>query len=356
VKHLPFQSDYRQAFEVVEQRQGNVRLYPHTEQLPLLLRALNFEFYRALPPRLARVDHRGDAFHKIALKTAGLMFCAHINASRLDLLRLLSLPDPDLVVRVSIVQQITEDTPRGACHRFRFYAGDDFFPEIYLSGKRLVFAGHVLQRFTQRVPNKVGEDLSNLLLTFFGSPMISLAVGSGRAFIVPYLGSLLAFTYNESDTEFFITTCLTINEINSLGPEYPPLTFNLHYGSAFTKPKLRHWLPTKWMLDLCKSWEQKVPLPPPYVSRHKDTWGNIAYWVRDDARNNGHGPGSRFCFLDQIPGPCLMAIRPGHAEPQFNELEIYKKAHPNSDWDAIFAKRDATAPEPRKKSRLNPET
>jgi hypothetical protein len=51
-----------------------------------------------------------------------------------------------------------------------------------------------------------------------------------------------------------------------------------------------------------------------------------------------------------------MAIRPGHAEPQFNELEIYKKAHPNSDWDAIFAKRDATAPEPRKKSRLNPET
>jgi len=60
MKHLPFESIYRQDFQVVEQRQGNVTLYPHTDQLPVLLRALNLEFYGALPDRVARVDHRGD--------------------------------------------------------------------------------------------------------------------------------------------------------------------------------------------------------------------------------------------------------------------------------------------------------
>ena len=41
MKHVPFQSNYRPDFEVVEERRGNLSLYPHTEQLPLLLRALN---------------------------------------------------------------------------------------------------------------------------------------------------------------------------------------------------------------------------------------------------------------------------------------------------------------------------
>jgi hypothetical protein len=31
MKHKPFQSIYRQEFEVVEQRLGNARLYPHTD-------------------------------------------------------------------------------------------------------------------------------------------------------------------------------------------------------------------------------------------------------------------------------------------------------------------------------------
>jgi hypothetical protein len=41
MKHNPFQSNYREEFEVVEQRLGNVTLYPHTDQLPQLHRALN---------------------------------------------------------------------------------------------------------------------------------------------------------------------------------------------------------------------------------------------------------------------------------------------------------------------------
>src|SRR3954465_9004205 len=102
MKHIPFQSIFRQEFEVVEQRQGNIRLYPHTSQLPILLRALNLEFYTALPDRIARVDHRGDGFHKIVLRHAALMFCSYLNGSRKDELRLFALPNPSLVTKVAI--------------------------------------------------------------------------------------------------------------------------------------------------------------------------------------------------------------------------------------------------------------
>ena len=97
MKHLPFNSLYRHEFEVVEQRQNNVRFYPHTDQLPVLLRALNLEFYGALPGHIARVDHRGDGFHKIMRKWAALIFCACINRSRSDQLRLIEILNPDLV-------------------------------------------------------------------------------------------------------------------------------------------------------------------------------------------------------------------------------------------------------------------
>ncbi len=151
---------------------------------------------------------------------------------------------------MAIVQQITEPARQGPLHRFRFYAGADFFPEIRLSGRRLVFADHVLQRFSARVPNNVGEDLSQLLLTCFGTPYVALPAGPGYAFIVTYDDSILAFPFKVNDEEFIITTCLTLNEINSLDRELPPLTFNLHYGEAFTVPRVRHWMPTQWVIDL----------------------------------------------------------------------------------------------------------
>ena len=156
MQHAPFQSLYRDNFQVVEERRGKIRLYPHTEQLSVLLNALNSEFYSRLPPRIARVDHRADGFHKITLKHSAIMFCGFINGTRADELRLYALPDPDLVYRLTVVQQLSENARQGVSHRFRFYGGEDFFPEIHLSGKRLVFTDHVLQRF--------GADLSGLRL------------------------------------------------------------------------------------------------------------------------------------------------------------------------------------------------
>jgi hypothetical protein len=49
MKHNPFQSIYREDFEVLEQRIGHTSYYPHNEQLPLLLRAINLEFHGGLP-------------------------------------------------------------------------------------------------------------------------------------------------------------------------------------------------------------------------------------------------------------------------------------------------------------------
>jgi hypothetical protein len=340
-RHLPFDSDYRPNFEVLEQRDGPLTFFPRTDQLPLLLRALNLEFYNALPGYIARVDHRADGFHKIMRKEAALMFCSAFNAVRTDRLRLLELLDPDCVSRVTIVQQIVEDTTRGRLYRFRFYGGPDFFPEIRLSGRRVVFAEHVLQRFTQRVPNHIGADLSQLLLAFFGTPHIVMPLASGGALIVQYLESILAFPFKWNDKEFLITSCLTINEMNSLDRIAPPPALNLHYGEAFAVPRVRHWSPTSLMAELYKRWERKIPLPPPREPSDKRiTWHWVADRIKDNVTEKGHGPGSQFFFLDHIPGPSYFELRPGEPEPRVNERDIYREHQPAVDWDAVFGKRE----------------
>ena len=345
MKHIPFQSHYREDFEVVEERHGHVSLFPHTEQLPLLLRSINLEFHSGLPDRIARVDQRADAFHKIIRYHAALMYCANLNAARTDRLRLFQLHDYDLVSRVSIVQQITESHPLGRIHRFRFYAGEDFFPEIYLSGKRIAFAEHVLQRFSTRVPNHVGEDLSRLLLAFFGTPIISMPVGKSPAFIVTWHESILAFTYKEMPDEYLLTTCLTVNEINSLEQRLPAFAYNLHYGEAFTKPRLRTWFPSHWMESLYSCWQRKVPLPPPMAmppglaGKKMKNWHWLAHQTKDTVVGNGHGQGSQFCFTDHIPGPCVLEIKPGQTIPVLDEIQILKEWKPDVDWDSLMAER-----------------
>jgi hypothetical protein len=339
MKHLPFESIYRSNYEVVEERQGHLRLYPHTQQLPVLLRALNLEFHGGLPGHIARVDRRGDGFHKLLLRMATISYCQLFNDARKDELRLFPLPDPDLVYRLAVVQQITEETRRGPAHRFRFYAGPDFSPEIRLSGKRLVFADHVLERFSTRVPNHVGADLSNLLHSFYARSVLALPVGPGYGLIFNHAGSILAFPFKETDAEFFITTCLTTNEINTLRQEFPPRALNFHYGETFVRPTIRHWLPTEWMLEFCKIWERKVPLPPLAPTNEAQVnWPLAASRLKDVFTASGHGPGSRVMFLDQVVGPCVFDRRPGEAEPRIVEADLYKKALPGkADWDAVFA-------------------
>ena len=80
-------------------------------------------------------------------------------------------------------------------------------------------------------------------------------------------------------------------------------------------------------------------MPEPAEKRFKGHWSDAGHWIKGHLVEAGHGPGSQLLFLDRIPGPCILERRPGESEPRYNELEAYKKTHPERDWDAIFAER-----------------
>ncbi len=344
MKHLPFDSKFRQNFQVVEQRQGRTSLYPHTDQLPHLLKALHTEFNRLLPPRLADADRRLQDYHKIALQQSALFFCNIINAARKDDVLLYPLFDRDLITRPAIVQKITEDHPLGRCHRFRFYAGEKFFPEIFANGKRIVFSDHLLQRFSDRTENYEGEDLSAFLIGFYGAPIIAMPVGPGRAFVVSHNGSILAFPYKETANEFFLTSCLTINEITSMMPEIPPHTITLHYDLPFVRPRIRNWIPVQEMQDYFQRWERKVkptPIEPMKPGEKPFTWEEVAAYGRRMKREEGYGPGSQIYFTDYIPGPDVMQYKPTEGEFRYDEVVGYKLTLPDFDWETIIAARVA---------------
>jgi hypothetical protein len=317
MKHLPFNSIYLSNFEVVEQRVGNFSLFPHTEQLPKLLRALNYTFQVGLPDRIVRVDRRAKDLQKIEKHAAALMFCNQFNAARGDDLRLQALTDKDLVARISIVQQIVEHTSMGQLHRFKFYGGDDFFTDIYLNGKGIAFSGHAVARFFERVPNPVGTDLTCLFEVIYGSPTVAMRCDSSLAFVYDYERSVIALPVREQEKEFIFATCLSINEINRLEPILPPPVFNLHYDPEYSEPVIRNWDVIKQVELLFKSWQRKVPLPPPEKTEiDKMSWREFAPKISDLLKRCGCGEGSRFLFLDNIPGPCTMRLPSGKQEPR----------------------------------------
>lgn len=339
--HVPFASAYRPDFAVVTERRGRFTLFPHTQQLPLLHRALNLEFYSALPDYIARVDRRGNSFQKHLLRQAMLYFCNLFNAARTDGLHLETMPDADLVSRLMVVQQITEDTRRGRLHRFKFYGGADFQPDIRISARGLAFTEHIIERFTQRVPNKAGEHLSCFLLALFGSPLIALPAGKGSALVLPYLNSLIALPMELEHDELVFTTCLTINELNTLELQLPPLAFHAHYGDRYEVPRIRHWVPAAHMANLHKLWRNKAALPPPAEPIPPELrWRRVAHMIRDLEVAKGCGPGMTFCFLDHVPGPYAVHYPANVPEPRFDERAMCKTHDPAPDWDRVFDHRD----------------
>lgn len=341
MRHFPFKSIYRENFEVVEQRRGREARFPHDEQLPIIWRALDMEFRDGLPGRFARVDHRADGFHKIVRRSGAMIYCMGFNGARADGVRLIALPDEHLVHQIMVVQQITQESRQGAAHSFRFYGGPNFQPEVRLAGRRVVFSDHALARFSSRVPNRVGADISHLLLAFYGQPVLCMPVGASHALVIPHGRSLLAFTYKESPEEFFITTCLTVKEVNTLEIYAPPVAFNWHYGRSFTPPKIRSWVPTKLMKELVDAWDCKAPLNPPHERMHRWNWKRVASILKEMAVSSGHGPESEVHFLDNILGPNVMDCKPGQRLLEYDELANYEKAHPEEDWGSQFAERDA---------------
>ena len=62
--------------------------------------------------------------------------------------------------------------------------------------------------------------------------------------------------------------------------------------------------------------------------------------VKDLTQENGHGPASRLVFLDHVPGPCTIEIKPGESELVFDEVAEFKRIEPSDDWDSLIAERD----------------
>jgi hypothetical protein len=317
MKHLPFHSAYRESFQVVEERRGDLTLYPHTEQLPLISRALNFEFYGALPHRVAQTDHRGDMFRKMCLASGANIFCTHIHRDRPDDVLLFHYKTPELVSKVAIVQHIKESTSHGLVHRFRFFSGTDFLPDIHLNGRRIAFAGHVLERFSKRVPHRLGEGLRDLFNSFYGGYIFRMPLHAGHGFVVPLLSSAITYTFKEKDDEYFITTCLSVRETHGLKLEDPAELMYLHYGRAFTPPTDRkNWKSQPYAEKLFQCWQQQSPVErvddPPSA---RDTWMSYARIIRNVTELDGFPEGSWMDFLHQLHGPAIVWFRHTSEDP-----------------------------------------
>jgi len=323
LKHYKFDSKHLSNFVVLEERRGNISLFPHTGQLAVLHEALEKEFRAPLSQLISRVNAYSDDYWKIARKVAVFGFCNLFNSGRADRLRLFCLLDQNKVARITIVQQITEHTPLGACHRFKFYGGPGFIQEIRMSGKQLVFADHVIKRFKQRAHNLLLENLSSFLYYFYGAPIIGMSINNGDALVVPSLDDFLAFTYEQTDTEYFITTCLDQSMVYKLKVQLPAKTFNLHYGESFVRPNLRNWNPLAEMFGYEKEWQEKNPLEPLELPALPEDWAAKCQNVIPILKQHfGHGADSQLHFLDDIPGPCTIELTHGEALIQFNEAEF----------------------------------
>lgn len=345
MKQVPFDSTLRPNFAVVEQRQGAVSYFPHTDQLPVLHRALNLDFRGALPSGIAKVNVTSDGWRKVLLGSAVEFFAHLVNGGRQDGLTLFRLHDRNLLAHIAVVQQVTENTRLGPCHRFKFYAGTDFAPEIYLSGKEIIFAQHALERFNERVPHIAGEALSAFLLHFLSGQFVAAPVNGGRAFLMPAdnEGGFIAFPFKESESEFFITTCLTMKEIHDLVLELPTQGFNFHYDRPFTAPKVRHWNVVKRASDFCEAWDRKHVVRFRARSIADKNWYRAASFLKKIMTDQGHGPGSQIYFLDDLPGPSMADYKPGATPGRWDELVEYQRVAPKYDWAKILAERDEKA-------------
>ena len=346
LKFKPFSSPYLPNFTVLEEQEGNTRRYPRTDQLPLLLRALNLGFNTHLPPHVARADKRANDFVKMERYTAAILFCGFVNEARPDGLRLHALLDDDRVARVSIVQQSVEKHNEGDLHRFKFYAGEDFFREVRVNGRRIVVAKHVLDRFTKRTQNPVGVDLTVFLDIIFGSPAILMSCGKSVALTYLHDNSILAFIVRPSDSapEYFLATCLTCKEVPCPDGVGIPQAFIPHFGTEYKEPIIRNWNPTFLQQILFTLWKSKAPFINQAPTPKELKWATEAQKIKDYLKKEGHGVGSKLLFRDNIPGPGSIMLKPGQAEPHHVLLEDFKMQYPTHDWEEIDREQRAANP------------
>jgi hypothetical protein len=305
--------------DLVEERQGSTRLFPHTKQLPCLYNAIKHEFLSGISSRLARTDHRADPYRKFMLSHVMEGFCMLFNNGRANGLVAFPYFTRQGVAQLTIVQEISQSGALGKIHRYRFFDGKQFLPSVHLSGKPVAFTTHVLDRFRQRAAKVAHVNFGELLRVMFTVPVLGLrANGHGMA-LAPEFWSL-AFPFLEHDTEILFTTCLTDNELRELTPLEPPRLLMFHYGQEYQVPRSRKCTATgvrEITASYVAQWRQcqiDTYNSMPARAEWFRGWSLLAkshYWHSYAKRleTGSHpdwDPNWKWDFLEGLYGPCML--------------------------------------------------
>ena len=312
VRAWAFESKYLRDFAVVEERHNGLRLFPATEQLPLLAPAIEQEFRAGLTTRLAATDGRADPWRKLQLREAAMAFSNVVNAARPDHLHIRQYYPPDLVTQIAIVQQITESTPGGNRHWFRQYRGTDFLPDIYLSGKRVVFSGHAIARYAQRTLSEYAHPTNSLIGEFWHNIIAVLQLdGHSPAFVLTTTDQSVAILpFEETATEFFILTTLSPHQTRTLTAPEPLRRVHLHYGPAYQLPARTIFSYENHVARILDFWRARPHAIPPPKPLNVGSWMRVVHRSQEILREQGHSEASQIAFYDNVHGPCIITGQP----------------------------------------------
>jgi hypothetical protein len=308
---------------LVEERQGDVRLFPHTEQLPAIFKAIQNEFLVGISARMANTDQRADDYRKFALYELVRVFCWQFNAIDEDTLLVFPYFSRDGVAGLSVAQHVEKTEDLGIKHSFRFFAGKDFLPPIFLSGKKVAFASHVLDRFRERVTSGSSRNIGELLWLLFSSSIIMVLCPNGHGEAAVASNFFLVLPFQESESEFLFRTCLTVDELRDLSPIETPRSLYFHYGKTFTPPSTpatseeavrsdgeyfvdlwKNQETTKYQYQsLYKSYEKMKGRPQTIKAK---LWSIMAKESETVSKKDWPS-GGKWKFAEGIYGPCMLS-------------------------------------------------
>jgi len=314
VRAVAFKSKYLRDFSMVDERHGSRHLFPATEQLPALSRAIDEEFKAGLTSRLAATDGRADSWRKLQLWKSGTAFCQIINSERPDHLHIQPVYTPEFVTRIAVVQHITQSESGGNRHWFRAYRDNAFLPDIYLSGKRVSFSSHAIERYNQRSTNNHVNPTVALVSEFFYTVITVVKLNdTNPALAIDAGGTLAVLPFEETATGFFILTTLSPHEVIHLAPIVPMRRLYLHYGPAFTQPAAPIFNIAKHTGKLLERWRRKQPLQVRTAtegSLRSCSWTSIVQLVNTVMHGEGFTEASRLLFHDGVYGPTVLTSTP----------------------------------------------
>lgn len=314
VRAWAFKSKYLRDFSMVDERQGGLHLFPATDQLPALSRALDEEFKAGLTTRLAATDGRADLWRKLYLWKVGCVFCTFINSERPDHLTIQPFVTPECVTQIAVVQHIRQSEAGGNRHWFRSFRGTAFLPDIYLAGKRVTFSSHAIERYGQRVLAYHAHPVNLLMSDFFQNVVTVLLLNDNRqALAIDAGGTVAVLPFEETATGFFILTMLSPHEVPHLAALIPRRRLHFHYGPDFTPPTVMRFDVDGLIQHLLECWRTKrlhdVPSPA-MESIRKRTWTRAVQAVELMMRQRGLTEKTRMRFHDDVYGPTVLTDTP----------------------------------------------